>query len=135
MNKESLKIVSSLKRFLSKDKDISFCYLFGSQAANKTISTSDVDVAVYLNPKIKNFFEKRLELIEKITKSLKKETDVIILNTSSPFLGFVVLKEGKLIFENDKGKRIDFELKKMNEYFDFKPVLEMYNERLLASKK
>jgi len=68
-----------------------------------------------------------------MAKLLKKETDVLILNTAFPFLRYVVLKEGKLIFDRDESQRIDFELKSINEYFDFRPVLEKYNNRLLIS--
>jgi len=108
--------------------------LFGSRAVGRAIPTSDVDVAVYLDKKLcGDFFEKRLDLIVKFSKLLKKETDVLILNTAFPFLRYVVLKEGKLIFDRDESQRIDFELKSINEYFDFRPVLEKYNNRLLIS--
>ena len=79
-----------------------------------------------------DLFKKRLELISQTSKALKKETDVIILNNASLFLKYVVLKEGKLIFEKSQEQRVSFELKATNEYFDFKPVLEKYNQRLMG---
>lgn len=134
MDNNTKKIIEILKKISQKEEAILFCYLFGSRAYGKTIPKSDIDLAVYLNKeKCKEFFEKRLELIAKFSKKLKKETDVVILNTAPPFLRYVALKEGKLIFERDEGQRIDFELKALNEYFDFKPVLEMYNKHLLTS--
>ena len=111
-----------------------FCYLFGSQTTKNTVSDSDVDLAVFFEKnQVNDFFERRLELIGELSKLLGKEADVVVLNTAPPFLRYVVLKEGKLIFERDKGKRIDFELKSLNEYFDFKPILEKYHQRLLTS--
>ncbi len=62
-------------------------------------------------------------------KVLKKETEVIILNDiNSVFFKFVIVKEGKVIFKRDRSKRIDFELKTMQEYYDFQPFIKEYNE-------
>lgn len=131
-NEKHQEILKKLKNFFLEEKEILFCYLFGSAAHGKTIPKSDVDLAVYLdNKRCKDFFEKRLELIAIFSQKLKKEADVVILNTAPPFLRYVVLKEGKLIFEKNRGERIDFELKAINEYFDFKPVLEMYHQKIL----
>ena len=121
-----------LKPVLKKERGVLFCYLFGSFANQNSISKSDVDLAVYLDKeKCPDFFEKRLELILQLSKKLKKEADIIILNTAAPFLKYVILKEGKLIFEKNKAQRISFELRATNEYLDFKPVLEKYYQRLL----
>lgn len=129
-------LIKDLKKILQKEKDILFCYLFGSLAYQNFIPKSDVDLAVYLDEKkCKDFFNKRLELISKITRALKKEADVVALNTAPLFLKYVILKEGKLIFERVRSKRIDFELKSFNEYFDFKPILEKYHEKLLTSQR
>ena len=134
MKKENQQnLIRLLKKIFQKERGVLFCYLFGSQATKNTASDSDVDLAIYFDEnRIKDFFGKRLELIAEISRALKKETDAVVLNTASPFLRYVVLKEGKLIFERDKGKRIDFELKSLNEYFDFKPILEKYHQRLLT---
>lgn len=128
-------IIKTLKNFFSKEKDVLFCYLFGSFSYQNFNTESDIDIAVFLDEKkIKNFFQKRLELIAKLSRLLKKETDVIILNDQhSLFFKYVILKEGKLIFERNPEKRIDFELKTLNEYFDFKPYLEMYRRRILST--
>lgn len=134
MEKPKKLIVEASKKFFRREKEVVFAYLFGSQATGHAIAKSDVDIAVYLDPKKKqNQFEKRLALIAGLSKQLKKEADVVILNTAPPFLTHVVLKEGILLFDRDPSKRIDFELKATNEYFDYKPTLELYNQRLLAS--
>lgn len=126
-------LIKTLKNFFQKKEEVLFCYLFGSLAYQNFLKKSDVDLGVYLDEKkSKDFFEKRLELISETSSLLKKEVDIVILNTAPPFLKYVILKEGKLIFERDKGKRIDFELKAINEYFDFKPFLEKYHQRLLT---
>ena len=130
---EEKKDIIKILKPIFKDSGVLFCYLFGSFANNNNISKSDVDLGVYLNEKKhSDFFDKRLELISQFSKELKKDVDVIILNSASPFLKYVILKEGELIFEKERSKRIDFELKSINEYFDFRPILEKYNQRLLV---
>jgi len=127
-------IQNTLQSFFENEKEVVFAYLFGSHATGHAREKSDVDIAVYLDPKSKqDQFEKRLGLMAGLSKLLKKEVDVIVLNTASPFLKHVVFKEGTLVFDRDASSRIDFELKSTNEYFDFKPTLELYNQRLLTS--
>lgn len=133
MEKQDLQnMIKELKRFLQQEEGILFCYLFGSQATGTSISKSDIDIGLFFDKdQVDDFFEKRLELIGEISKILKKDADIVVLNTASSFLRYVVLKEGKIIFERSQDKRVDFELKALNDYFDFKPVLEKYNQRVL----
>lgn len=134
------KIQNKLKLILKKDKDILFGYVFGSQVTGKTDFESDVDIAVYLDEKrVKDLFEKRLFLMEKLEGIFKKQTEVVVLNEiKSIFFKFVIIKEGKVIFERDHSKRVDFELETMENYYDYQPFLEEYNkaylERELAKK-
>ncbi|OQX53256.1 MAG: hypothetical protein B5M48_03785 [Candidatus Omnitrophica bacterium 4484_213] len=129
-------LVEDLRIFFQSQGEILFCYLFGSFAYRNFTSKSDIDIAVYLDrKKCRDLFKKRLSLIADLSRDLKKETDVIILNDiSSVFFEYVILKEGKLIFERDKEKRIEFEMKVLNQYFDFKPIMERYNQRMLSQK-
>jgi len=123
MEKDISKIKDKLELVLGEEKGILFGYLFGSMASGKTNLESDIDLAFYLEEKeVKNFFKKRLFLIEKIQSLLKKRVEVIILNeVRSIFFKFVIIKEGKIILERDHAQRIDFELKTMQEYYDFRP--------------
>lgn len=130
-----IQLINKLESFFKAKKEILFCYVFGSFTDGSFNAKSDVDVAVFLDKaKCNDFFEKRLELIAQLSRLLKKEVDVIILNTAnSPFFKYVIIKEGKMIFTRFENKRIDFELRTINEYFDFKPVLEKYYQRILSS--
>ncbi len=118
-----------LAKALGEESDVLFAYLFGSQARKDALPTSDIDVAVYLIDG--DFFNRKLELIEKLSRLMKKEVDITILNEASPLLKFVVISEGKVIYSIDDSKRIDFDLQTTNEYIDFKPYMEMYNKSLL----
>ena len=124
-------VMQTIEDALQKEQGVLFCYLFGSFARGNAIPKSDVDVALYLSgEKQQDFFQMRLSLIEKLTRALGKEVDVVVLNTAFPFLKYAVLKEGILVFERDPRTRIEFELRALNEYFDYKPILELYRTRL-----
>ncbi len=126
-------IKQKIKIFFKKDRDILFAYLFGSQVAGKTNFESDVDIAVYLDEKrVEDLFEKRLFLIGKLEGIFKKQTEVVVLNEiKSIFFKFVIIKEGKIIFEREHSKRVDFELEIMEDYYDYQPFLDDYNKAYL----
>jgi predicted nucleotidyltransferase len=123
-------IRAQLEPFFQHDGSIVFSYVFGSTALGVTNKESDIDIAVYLNTKqVEDTFKKRLQLIEKFQSYLQKSCDVVVLNElNSIFFKFVIIKEGKLVFERDHGQRVDFELNTMQEYYDFKPFLDAYNQ-------
>ncbi|HBO16479.1 MAG: putative nucleotidyltransferase [Candidatus Moranbacteria bacterium GW2011_GWE2_35_2-] len=111
-----------------------FAYLFGSQATGKAIKNSDIDIAIMLSKDIdaKKRFDIRCKIISELSKIFKKETEVVILNdTKSILFKFVIIKEGKLIYAKDHGEKLEFELKTMNDYYDFAPFIEKYNEAYL----
>jgi len=126
-------IRNQLQPLFKMDESIVFSYIFGSTALGATNKESDIDIAVYLNTKqVKDTFTRRLQLIEKLQSFLQRSCDVVVLNElSSIFFKFVIIKEGKLIFERDHGQRVDFELKTMQEYYDFQPFLAAYNQAYL----
>ena len=119
-------IACVLQKVLLKDKDIIFAYLFGSFATGRIHPQSDVDVAVYLKEGI-DFLDKKLGLIDLISGLTKKEwVDVVILNRANAFLVHSVLTTGKLLFSRDEGLRIEFEVKNVKEYLDYRYYLERH---------
>jgi uncharacterized protein len=126
--------LKSLKTAFQKHGGV-FAYLFGSQAAGTATKNSDFDFAVMLSDKIKKNkrFDIRLKLISEISRILKDDkVEIVVLNdTLSSFFKFVIIKEGEFVFERDHSARVDFELKTMNEYYDFSPFLDLYNQAYL----
>jgi hypothetical protein len=71
-------------------------------------------------------------MISELSKIFKKETEVVVLNdTKSILFKFVIIKEGELIYMKNHAERLMFELKTMNDYYDFTPFIEKYNEAYL----
>ncbi|MFQ6071035.1 MAG: nucleotidyltransferase domain-containing protein [Candidatus Aminicenantales bacterium] len=123
-----------LAKELSRRGEVKFAYIFGSYAKASTCSLSDIDIAVYVDEKIKEdrVFNLRLELIARVSKLLKREDiDLIILNGSDISLAFEVIYYGKLIFSRDELQRIRFEARVMSLYFDRKYYYDRHARLLI----
>jgi len=129
---KAIQNLTQLKRFLKSQRDIGFAYLYGSAVRGVFNKESDIDIAVYLKGNSNQFFNRRIELCDKLSKITKRETNVVVLNQlSSLFLKFVILQEGALLCDNDHGLRLDYEPKTLNLYYDYAPFLEAYNNKYL----
>ena len=123
------KTLQQLKSIFKNYSEIKLVYFFGSRATNKNGPMSDYDFAFYLDEKNKKkIFDLKLVLIAKLSCLLKTDKiDLVILNIAeSPELKYNIIKEGKLIFEQEPFKVL-IEPKILNEYFDFRSLLLRYN--------
>ena len=115
-----------LRDELEKDGSVLFVYIFGSYGRGTVGPLSDVDIAVFLDERLDDFWPKRLELIEKTTRTLRTdEVDLIVLNEAPLLLRYQVIKTGRLLFSNDEERRIDFEAKTIDFYLDTEPLRKL----------
>lgn len=129
---KAIKNIKQIKYFLKSQSDIGFAYLYGSALKGFFNRESDLDIAVYLKGRSESFFERRLELGDRLSKIAGRETNVVVFNQiSSLFLKFVILQEGKLLCDNDHELRLDYEPKTINLYYDYAPFLNEYNNKYL----
>ena len=107
---------------------VKLVYFFGSKALGKDGPLSDYDFAVYLDERNKKKrFDLKLSLMGKLSRQLKTDAvDVVVLNdTESPELKYSIIKEGRLIYEEEPYK-LFLEPRILNEYFDFIYGLRKY---------
>jgi len=124
-----MKGFSRLALIFKSYTEIKLVYLFGSRARQESGTLSDYDFAVYFDTKDKKrMFDIKLELFDRISRLLKTDKiDIVILNLSeSPELKYLVIQEGRLIFER-KPFKVIVEPNILNEYFDFHKLLLRYN--------
>lgn len=127
MNKELLQKVTEILR---KDKRVIFAYLYGSAARGTMREDSDLDIAVFLENYVKDpLMDARISL--KLEQVLHKSVDVRIINHAPAIFINQVLKDGILLISRDGPLRVNFEVKNMNEYLDFLPILNEYDEKRL----
>lgn len=127
---------TALERYFAEKSDVVLVYLYGSQARGQANPLSDVDIAVLLDgrPDANRCFDSRLELIGDLVSLLHTDAvDVAILNQTPPALNYRVLRDGKMLFCRDRDRMISFRVQAINEYLDFKPILERH-ERAIIEK-
>lgn len=125
---------SSLERYFASLNDVVLAYLFGSYARRQAWAHSDVDIAVLLagQPDDDHCFDMRLEIIGGLMDILNvNDVDVLILNQAPPALRYAVLRDGRLLFCRDRQAMIMFRVRTINDYLDFKPILQRHETALL----
>lgn len=120
-----------LTTFFRNEKRVSVAYLFGSYAKEIHTTKSDIDIAVLLSETPKKLLDYYLHLVNKLSKILENEVDLIILNTSPPLLKYQVIKHGKIVYSRNEKARIEFEARTQNEYLDFSRAIARYDECLM----
>lgn len=118
-----------------KKQKVVFAYLFGSQAKGKTGPLSDIDIAVYFDEKVPA--DERSDLMLQVLGELMDlfktdEIDLIVLNDAPPLLAHRILREGLLIFSDDDNIRLDYEVRAVLRYLDWKPYLDKYTEEVFG---
>lgn len=102
-------------------------FVFGSVARGSDGPGSDIDVAVLFDtPPPSTLMGPQLSLETRLEHALGRPVDLIVLNTASADLVHRVLRDGDLVVERDRSRRIRFEVAKRNEYFDLQPVRDAY---------
>lgn len=112
---------------------VQLAYLFGSQATGKAGPLSDFDFGVLFRAMLSpaERFRRRLSLIAELMGELHAQhIDVVVLNDAPPAIRFKIIEHGQIIYNEDERARVRFEAKTMSEYFDTKPLRELYRRRL-----
>lgn len=131
--------MQKLNKYKMKELGIIAVYLFGSESEGATTIRSDIDIGIVLKDP-KNL-EDTLPLYNAIYSELSKafkptflrEIDIVFLQSSPITLQHNAMLYGKVIYEEDPIQRVDYEERVINQYMDFKPILEYFDK--VASKR
>ena len=125
---DSADIEQRLRRFFAGGTPaVGTAYLFGSVARGTAHERSDVDVAVLLTAAPPSTLEGlQTPLEDALADHLGKPVQLVVLNTAPPDLVHRVLRDGHLLVDRDPSRRIAFEMRARNEFFDLQPILERY---------
>jgi hypothetical protein len=127
-------MINQLKSYFQSLEDISFVFLFGSCASGRTFKESDVDIAIYFKDEYS--FERVKNIWSDLEDLLKKDIDLITLNTAPPLIGYSAIR-GKAIVVNDYAIYLDYMLRISQEAEDFSEfLLDMWKlKEKLKSKR
>ena len=126
---EVTKLRVALRAGFAAAPEIAAVYVFGSVARNDAGPESDLDLGlVFRNRREDAVQHHRLiaELAYQIARHTERpHVDLVVLESQGPIFCLRVLCEGRLIYESDRERRIDFESETMVRAFDFRPTWEL----------
>ena len=115
---------------LAADANVAVVYLFGSRARGTSRAASDLDVGVlYRTAPPATLLGQPFELQTALASELRLPVDIVVMNTAPVDLVHRILHDGRILLERDRSRRIAFEVKARNEYFDLLPILQRYRRR------
>jgi predicted nucleotidyltransferase len=108
---------------------IAAAWLFGSVARGTARPDSDVDVGVLYRKTPPLTFEGLcLDLEGDLERALGLPVQLVVLNRAPAELIVRVLRDGKLLVDLDRSKRVQFEVDSRNEFWDLEPYLKLYRQ-------
>lgn len=125
----SKKVSASFLRY----EEVVVAYLFGSRARGDFTRGSDLDFAILLSRNFKDPYD-FIRLIGELATALNvkdEKINLVVLNDADLGLAYKVISEGSVVFERDVEKRVDFEVRVLKSYLDFKPVLDQMRISLI----
>jgi uncharacterized protein YutE (UPF0331/DUF86 family) len=113
---------------------VNAAYAQGSTGARKIAGHyDDLGVAVLLLDQVKpnEFFDYQMYLLGELTKRLEMpQLDVVILNNASLMQRFNVIRTYQLLYQRDQKKRVQWEMRAVLDWLDFKKYDEVQSKAL-----
>lgn len=91
-----------------------FIYLFGTAAAGKLRSDSDVDIAFFSNDDMAAY--EVFILAQELAAMIGRDVDLINLREASTVLKAQIVGTGKVIYEVSRNKTNEFQIRVLKEY-------------------
>ena len=108
--------IAKIIEFAKGHSEISVIYLFGSHAAGRQRSKSDIDLGILFVNEIDGFT--RINLETEISNLLKKDVDLIDMRRSGPVLRHQIYKHGRLIYHDGSDFPSQFRAGSIRDYLD-----------------
>lgn len=133
---EAPSIDAALREVLERFPEVAAAWLFGSEARGQARETSDVDIALLLQERGKKPADVHL-LLGRLAASLEsarpgRRIDLSLIECLGPVLQHTILKEGRLVLDANRERRVDFESDCHVRYFDFYPTYALAKRHALS---
>lgn len=130
MSKPSMKIDFESKKGaiaeIAKKHGLSFVALFGSQTTGRMHAKSDIDIAVLGSGEV----DRTTIAVELDEVFQRDDTEVVVLNDATPTMMYVVVRDGKVLYEDIVGRFVSWKLFAMREWRDTAWLRELRDRKL-----
>lgn len=113
-------------RVFASHPEVSVAYVFGSFLKSKTFN--DVDIGLLLEEDFQPDALYEARLAGQFEKELGEVFDIRILNGRTLRFLFYILKDARVVYIRDEGRRIRFEQRVITQYMDLKPYHDLFDE-------
>jgi len=116
---------------------VGLVYLFGSEALGIQTPLSDVDIGiVFFDRTILDDFRIRRKtytelydvLADIFPPTLEKELDIVFLQQTPLDFQYNVIVKGKVLYQRNPKFRVDYEEQVLDEYLDFKLLIDYFDQ-------
>ena len=113
-------LTSQLERYFQNKSDVVAIYLFGSYALGKECDRSDIDIGIVFDGTDRQFMmEKRTAYMLELSRILRKDLHIVILNFATEQLMSQIFEKGKCVVVNDMKKLTQFKMVAFAKIADF----------------
>lgn len=128
---DTTSVARNIAQYFREKPEIAAAYLFGSVARGTAQRGSDVDIGILYDRErpatlLAQPFIEEADLAERLGCPVQ----IIVMNRAPADLVHRILRDGVLVLEQDKSRRVAFEVRSRNEYFDLLPMLREYRKRV-----
>ncbi len=128
-NAEPSTLDHAIAAVLSGFPEVAAAWLFGSEARGTAGPDSDIDIGLVFRERGATALDHARALLT-IAARLEpaapgRPIDLVVLEPQGPIFCHRVLSEGRLVYDADPERRIDFESSTYVRYFDFRPTYEL----------
>jgi len=109
-------------------------YLFGSRSIRRGSPLSDIDIGVVLkNPSFEKDTRQLYHALYQLFSDLypASKLDIVLLQIAPLSLQYLAIKEGRVLFEENPTFTADYENLVINQYLDFRAVLDFFDRATL----
>jgi predicted nucleotidyltransferase len=113
----------------AETEGIAAAWLFGSVARGTARADSDVDVGVlFTEAPPRTLAGYHFDLEGELETLLRVPVQLVVLNHVSPELAVQVIREGKLLVDQDRSRRVEFDVRSRFEYWDLEPYIRLWRK-------
>jgi predicted nucleotidyltransferase len=126
-------VIEGLRSVLEADPRIAYAILFGSRGRGSAHGRSDTDIAVGLTRGARLSVVELGDLLSRLEAVAGGPVDVVLLDEAGPGLAYRVFRDGRVVFERDRGALVARKARAILEYLDFQPVEETFTRAVLGA--